>query len=350
MTRPAAPLLGPLVVLATFLAACTGAATRVPAATPSGGVSATGIAGSGIAITPLPSGGVSPGPASTPGPIADPALREALLVRFGDLVYCDPDVYPIARADPLTAARDHVAAMRADAAAWTIIAGRFAFDASTTPTGDVLLAAYRNWKMLRALQLAPATDGQSFDAVFAPGAGQGAGAGTSAGTSSAGAASATLTHVTGTIRADGSIVVATEEPGTTPNCPICLARGTRISTPTGDVAVEAVRPGDLVWTLSADGRRVPASVARVGSTPVPPTHVVVRLVLADGRAVLVSPGHPLANGQPVGSVVPGDVLDGAIVVSADRVPYDGGRTFDLLPGGDTGTYWANGILLASTLR
>jgi hypothetical protein len=31
------------------------------------------------------------------------------------------------------------------------------------------------------------------------------------------------------------------------------------------------------------------------------------------------------------------------------VPYDGTRTYDLLPAGATGTYWANGVLLSSTL-
>ena len=46
---------------------------------------------------------------------------------------------------------------------------------------------------------------------------------------------------------------------------------------------------------------------------------------------------------------PGEVVDGARVVSADLVPYRGGATFDLLTSGPTATYWANGILLASTL-
>jgi hypothetical protein len=36
-------------------------------------------------------------------------------------------------------------------------------------------------------------------------------------------------------------------------------------------------------------------------------------------------------------------------MSADRMPYDGGQTFDLLPAGGTGIYWANGIELGSTL-
>lgn len=39
-----------------------------------------------------------------------------------------------------------------------------------------------------------------------------------------------------------------------------------------------------------------------------------------------------------------------MVVAADRVGYSGRFTFDLLPGGDTGTYWADGILLGSSLK
>jgi hypothetical protein len=31
------------------------------------------------------------------------------------------------------------------------------------------------------------------------------------------------------------------------------------------------------------------------------------------------------------------------------VPYAGERTYDLVPAGATGRYWANGILLSSTL-
>jgi len=30
--------------------------------------------------------------------------------------------------------------------------------------------------------------------------------------------------------------------------------------------------------------------------------------------------------------------------------YAGEKTYDLLPAGDTGVYWANGILLGSTLK
>ena len=73
-------------------------------------------------------------------------------------------------------------------------------------------------------------------------------------------------------------------------------------------------------------------------------------MLDDGRVLDVSPGHPLTDGRRAGDLIAGDSYDGASVVSADLIGYQGGRTFDVLPAGATGFYWANGVLLASTLR
>jgi len=69
----------------------------------------------------------------------------------------------------------------------------------------------------------------------------------------------------------------------------------------------------------------------IGETPVPATHQVVRLVLDDGRVVFVSPGHPTADGRRVGDLNVGGVVDASRVVSADRVAYAAGATFDVLP-------------------
>ena len=63
----------------------------------------------------------------------------------------------------------------------------------------------------------------------------------------------------------------------------------------------------------------------------PATHDVVRLVFDDGRSVLVSPGHPTADGRRVGDLRAGDALDGARIASAERVRYAGGFTFAVLP-------------------
>jgi hypothetical protein len=38
-----------------------------------------------------------------------------------------------------------------------------------------------------------------------------------------------------------------------------------------------------------------------------------------------------------------------VVVSIECVTYDAGATYDILPDGGVGEYWANGILLKSTL-
>ena len=61
-------------------------------------------------------------------------------------------------------------------------------------------------------------------------------------------------------------------------------------------------------------------------------------------------GIGVDDGRTVGDIVAGDGYDGAIAISVERVAYTGGATFDVLPAGATGMYWANGVLLASTLR
>ena len=205
-------------------------------------------------------------------------------------------------------------------------------DPSAAPTPGQVLAIYRDWKMLRALGLTEADGRFGFDYIAA-----------------AGSSGETGWHVVGTIDAAGTIAVDRRDPSGPPMCPICLARGTRIATPDGERPVEDLRPGMAVWTTDGTGQRVIGRVIAVGSTPVPTTHQVVHLVLSDGRTVDVSPGHRLPDGRRLGDLRPGDPVDGATVVSAALDVYDGGATFDLLPSGPTGTYWANGIRLASTL-
>jgi hypothetical protein len=114
--------------------------------------------------------------------------------------------------------------------------------------------------------------------------------------------------------------------------------------------VEELRVGDLVWTLDADGGRVAAPLLAIGSVRAPADHQVVHLVLADGRELWASPGHPLADGRRLGDLIRGDAVDGTAVVSSQRVAYTGGPTFDVLPAGVSGAYWADGLALRSTLR
>jgi len=108
--------------------------------------------------------------------------------------------------------------------------------------------------------------------------------------------------------------------------------------------------GMTVWTMNQEGERVSAPIIRVSKTPVPATHMMVHLMLRDGRELYASPGHPTTDGRQLGQLKVGDLLDGSVVMVAQLVPYNQSYTYDLLPRGDTGFYWANGILIASTLK
>ena len=319
-----------LAVLAASLVGCVGATGSL------GPNSSQPPVGSGVA-SPAASI-VVPGQSSDPsapppsiGPLEVVELRYRLVDGLGRPLFCDPDFYPVARSDETRLAAERFPAIRADAAAYSAITAHLQID-PVSPTPDQILAIYREWKMLRALVLAPLSGGFNFDFIAA-----------------AGPAAQDGWHVIGTIAADGTINLQSKDPSGPPPCPICLARGTRISTPSGDMAVEDIALGMAVWTFDRTGGRIIGRVVAVGSSPVPSTHRVVHLVLDDGRTLDVSPGHPLPDGRRLGDLRPGDVVDGARVVSADPVPYAGGPTFDLLASGSTGTYWANGILLASTL-
>jgi hypothetical protein len=161
--------------------------------------------------------------------------------------------------------------------------------------------------------------------------------------------SAAYEMVSGTVRVDGVVSISSRAATGPPNCPICLASTALIATPNGPVRVTEVRVGTIVWTQAGDGSRVAAPVVEVGSMEAPPGHMMVHLVLADRRELLVSPGHKTGDGRAMGSLRTGDQLDGSTITQWELVPYAGERTYDLLPAGASGHYWANGIPLSSTL-
>ena len=298
--------------------------------------SATPSASPGVTPTPLPSG--SPGP--TIGPLPTPAdhelslaeLKYLLLDAFAPLSYCDPDEYPVPRGDEGQKAIERFPEIQADEETFAAILDRLSLAGTTDFTADQKLAIYRQWKQLNAIALTVAEDRAAFDLLTEtdPGLGQGV-------------------RSTGTIDVLGTIVVGRSEPAFLVSCPICLARGTLIDTPWGQIPVDELRVGDAVWTADAHGRRVEGRVEMVGRGPVPATHLVVHLVLDDGRELWASAGHPLADGGRLGGVRAGDVVDGARVASVESVAYGQPFTYDLLPSGPTGLYWANGILVGSTL-
>ena len=274
----------------------------------------------------------TPSPSPSPQTLTVPQLKYRVIDQLGRPWFCDPDFFPVGRGDEGQRAQEKLPEIQKDADTFRAIVAYLKLPSSPPYTADQQLAIYREWKTLNVLQLQPTTTnvwGFAYLAMRNVGGGE---------------------RVEGRVLADGSVSVLTRQQSGPPACPICLALGTRIGTPDGEIAVQDLRAGDVVWTVDTNGVRVSAPLVAVGNTPVPATHIVVRVALDDGRLVYVSPGHPTADGRHIGELAAGDTLDGARIASVDRVSYAGGATYDILPAGATGAYWANGVLLGSTLR
>jgi hypothetical protein len=127
----------------------------------------------------------------------------------------------------------------------------------------------------------------------------------------------------------------------------CAAPSTPIATPSGDRPISEIKVGDLVYSVDR-GRLAIVPVARVHREPVTAAHRMVELRLGHAT-LLLSPGHPTADGRTFGALTAGDRLDGAPVLGARLVRYDQPFTYDILPASDTGTYLAGGVLVGSTL-
>jgi len=266
-------------------------------------------------------------PSSTLSPTE---LKYRVLDEFPDFFFCDPDFYPIARGDELTRAQSRVPEIQADQEVFQAILSRNGLEGTTTFSDEQKLLIYRDYKKLNAIHFTLVEDTYQFQIQTGMEGQQGS-------------------SITGTIDGDGSIEVQ-QQNSVIPSCPICLAEGTLIDTPQGPVAVEDLRVGDQVWTVNEAGERVSGSILQTGHVRVPANHQIVHVLLSDGRELRASPGHPTVDGRRLGNLRVGDLLDEARIQLIERPPYGGSATYDLLPSGDTGFYWANGVLIDSSMK
>jgi hypothetical protein len=331
------PLAG--IILAGLLASCTPSAPSAGTGAAATAVVITAVAGGSTAV-PLTAirGGTEP----APGPSVQPAtpiptlagglspaqLKYRLLDQFPDFFYCDPDTYPVARADETQLAIQHFPEIRANTEEFQAILDHNGLSGLGSFSDAEKLQIYGDYKKLAAIAFSVAPGGYQFELRIAEGK-QGF-------------------QVKGLIDGEGRTSILDKTP-TLATCPICLAAWVLIDTPSGPVPVTELKVGQLVWTQDASGRRVAAPVLQVASVQVPATHEVVHVALSDGRQVWASPGHPTADGRRLGDLQIGDPLDGGRIVRFERVQYGLAATYDLLPAGGTGRYWADGILLGSTL-
>jgi hypothetical protein len=129
---------------------------------------------------------------------------------------------------------------------------------------------------------------------------------------------------------------------------VCASPDTPIATPTGSVPIADLGVGDLVYSVEHEAI-VTVPIVRVSRTPVMKHHVM-RIALEDGAVLEISRGHPTADGRTFAVLRPGDLLDGQAITSAELIPYEHAFTYDILPASETGTYYAGGALIGSTLK
>ena len=128
---------------------------------------------------------------------------------------------------------------------------------------------------------------------------------------------------------------------------VCASPDTPIETPDGPRAIASLHVGDRVYSVD-HGRLVAVPIARVNRAPVRGHHVV-HVEIEGGTVLEISGPHPTADGRTFADLHAGDHLGGRKIVRVALVPYREDSTYDILPASDTGTYFAGGVLVGSTL-
>jgi hypothetical protein len=278
----------------------------------------------------VPGGRPPPTPTLTPGAAYTPTqLKYLLLDHYGEsqFFYCDPDYYPVGRGDEAERAVTFSPEIQNETDVFSAIVARKGLQPPYS--NETKLDIYREYKKLQAVPLTSATDDTYTFSLQIGTRGEGR-------------------RVSGIIRIDG-VILQEQSDQAVLTCPICLTGETRIDTPAGTVEVKEMRAGMPVWTLDTDGNRKAVPVLQVVKKPVPAPFQIVHLSLSDGRELYASARHPTIDGRSLGMLGPGDRLDGVLVIRADLQLSSGGFTYDILPAGETGVYWADGIPLRSTL-
>ena len=258
-----------------------------------------------------------------------PELEYQLLAHFENVFWCDPDFSPIGGEEQEEEnALEQFAVISANTTEFSTILAHLGLPEKSEYSDEEKLQIYREHKKL-TYAVRVTSSGDLYDFTLRVGEEQGE-------------------EIVGTITKSGVITILNRGPSIN-TCPICLTKGTLLDTPSGPIPIEQLCEGMTVWTVDDSGKRIDAVVLQTTMTRVPSLFKVIMVELNDGRSVTASWRHPTADGRALGEYHVGDTLDGALVIAVEHVIYKGGATYDLLPDGSTGMYWANRILLKSTL-
>ena len=261
--------------------------------------------------------------------LSAPELRYRLLEQFGRGLFCEcgPHCY----GDETQRQVEAFSKIQRDADTFQAITRHLGLNAIGGFPGGEKLSVYREYEYLRAIHLEPLLKEYKFTIT--------------------GVVGQKAFTTDGIINSQGELTFMFKKESTfLGGCPICLAGSTRIDTPNGVIPVKELKVGMLVWTIDSQGEKLAVPILKTSAVPIPLGHRMVHLLMKDGRELWVSPGHPTVDGRTVIDLRRAEIYDGGAVSQTDLVPYRETSTYDLLPAGRTGFYWANGILLASTLR
>jgi hypothetical protein len=127
----------------------------------------------------------------------------------------------------------------------------------------------------------------------------------------------------------------------------CNSPDTPIATPDGERPIVSLRDGDLVYSVH-EGRVTTVPILALRRLPAK-QHEVVRVELENGRVLEISGSHPTADGRQFADLRTGELLGTQRILTSELVPYGHDYTYDILPASDSGTYFAGGALIGSTL-
>lgn len=128
---------------------------------------------------------------------------------------------------------------------------------------------------------------------------------------------------------------------------VCASPDTALATPSGSRAIATLRVGDHVFSVD-HGHIVDVPIIAVHRRAAR-HHSVIHVELESGSVLEISAPHPTADGRTFGDLRAGDMLSGERIRSVAVVPYTSAYTYDILPASDSGTYFAGGVLIGSTL-
>jgi len=127
--------------------------------------------------------------------------------------------------------------------------------------------------------------------------------------------------------------------------PICLSAETRIKTPTIEKVVTDLKESDFV--ISDNGKLV--KIKKTSKTEAK-KHKILKITFHDATTLEISPNHPTSDRKLFKELKIGDLIGGKQIIEIKEILYKYKYTYDILPDSETGNYYANGVLIGSTLK